>query len=222
MEKVLNEKESLELIGQMISSARNNLQKGTGKIFLLWGYMVAFVALVNLVLLYALPLEVAHYSYYTWFIMPLGLIPYAVLLRRITAESGTRTYIDQVMGYVWIAFGVSVFTLVICMFLASIPSFQGDDGFFGFLKWVHWGFFIPVMLILYGFALFVSGKAYRTVSMVWGAAFCWIMTVVIFLLPGSESMMQYQLIALILSVTAGYIIPGHLLGNKEQRYVQGT
>ena len=50
MENLLNEKESLQLIGQMISTAKNNLQKGTGKIFLLWGYLIAGVSFATFVL----------------------------------------------------------------------------------------------------------------------------------------------------------------------------
>jgi hypothetical protein len=44
MEKSLSEKESLDLINTMISSARNNLQKGIGNIYLLWGYVIAVLA----------------------------------------------------------------------------------------------------------------------------------------------------------------------------------
>jgi hypothetical protein len=34
--------------------------------------------------------------------------------------------------------------------------------------------------------------------------------------------MEIQLISLILSIIAGYIIPGHLLNSKEKEHVQGS
>ena len=55
MEKEFNEKEGLELINSMILTARNNLQKGMGSIFLLWGYLIAFISILILILLITLP-----------------------------------------------------------------------------------------------------------------------------------------------------------------------
>ena len=37
-DKKLNEKESLELITQMIQNTRRNLDTGSGNMFLVWGY----------------------------------------------------------------------------------------------------------------------------------------------------------------------------------------
>lgn len=45
-DKRLNEKESLELIAQMIQNTRKNLDAGSGNMFLLWGYVSALIALV--------------------------------------------------------------------------------------------------------------------------------------------------------------------------------
>ncbi len=222
METTFTEKESLELIGRMISTAKKNLQKGTGRVFLLWGYLVATVALSNLLLLILLPERIHYYSYYVWFAMLPGLIPYYLMIRRMSHSSGVQTYVDQVMGYVWCAFGVSIFTLIICMLLASVPLFTDSGGLFASLNWMHWGFLIPVMLILYGFALFVSGKAYRLSPMVRGAVVCWTMAILIFLLPGSKYMLHYQLMGLVISVVAGYILPGHLLNKKENGDIQGS
>lgn len=219
MEKTLSEKESLDLINVMISSARNNLQKGTGNIFLLWGYVIAILALANLLLVLILPSQIKYYSFDVWFATPLGLIVYFYLLRKIKEMQMVRTYIDKIVGYVWIAFGIAVFALVISMILASIHGFGRADGIFEPLDWIHWSFLIPFMLILYGFALFVSGMAYRFKPLIIGAIICWSCTLVIFLLYHIDYYMKIQLTCLILSVIAGYIIPGHLLNSKEKKHV---
>jgi hypothetical protein len=219
MEKTLSEKESLELINSMISSARNNLQKETGNIFLFWGYVIALLALANLVLLLVIPEPVSYYSYCVWFATPLGLFGYLFLLRKNKKIQVVTTYVDKVMTYVWIAFGISVLVLVIFMLLYSIPGFRSENGPLVFSYWAHWSLMIPFMLMLYGFALFVSGLAYRFSPLVIGAVICWACTLIISLVTSFAHAMEIQLASLILSVIAGYIIPGHLLTIKEKKHV---
>ena len=44
-DRKLNEKESLELITQMIQNTRRNLDAGGGNMFLLWGYVGTHAAI---------------------------------------------------------------------------------------------------------------------------------------------------------------------------------
>jgi hypothetical protein len=220
MEKQFSEQESLELINQMINSAKNNLQKGIGNVFLLWGYLVAFTSIVNLILLIILPDRINHYSYFIWYLMPLGLFFHYFLLGRILKNSTVKTYVDKIMGYVWIAFTISVLVLVIAMSLTSILNSTGDEpNQFDFPNWIHWIFMTPFMLILYGFALFVSGKAYHFKPLVIGAFICWASTAAIFIMFRTGYFMELQLLALFASVVSGFIIPGHLLNQKEKSHV---
>lgn len=219
MEKTLSKEESLELINVMINSARNNLQKGTGNIFLIWGYVIAVLAMANLLLLLILPHQINYYSFYVWGATPLGFICYFRQLRKINEMQLVRSYVDKIVVYVWIAFGVSVFVLAGSMLLASINGFRGSDGIFGSLNWIHWSFMIPFMLILYGFALFVSGMAYRFKSLTIGAVICWFCALVGFAFYQLDYYMEIQLASLIVSIIAGYIIPGHLLNIKEKKHV---
>ena len=45
-ERKLNEKESLELIAQMIQNTKNRLETNCGMPFLFWGYTTLFVSLL--------------------------------------------------------------------------------------------------------------------------------------------------------------------------------
>jgi len=220
METTLSEKESLELISTMISSAKNNLSKGMGKIYLLWGYVIALLALVNLILLLTLPPHIFYYSYYVWYATPLGLIVYFNLIRKIKEMQMVRTYIDTIVTYVWIAFSIAVLVLVISMLLVSVHGFGEPVGKYDLLNWIQWSFLIPFMLILYGFALFVSGLAYCFRPLEVGAIICWACTLVISLFYRAAAASEIQLGCLILSVIAGYIIPGHMLNIKEKSHVQ--
>ena len=218
MEKQFSEKESLELINQMINSAKHNLQKGKGRFFLLWGYLISGIALVNLLLLLILPSRIGHYAYNIWIITPLGLLPHYLIARRMAMNSIVKTYVETIMNKVWLAFGISIGVLMVSMLLASFQRFGGGE-VPNVLNWIHWNFLIPFMLILYGFALFISGNAYRFKPLVNGAFICWISTVVIFILYKSIYFMEFTLVALIVSLICGYIIPGHIMNNEEQQNV---
>jgi hypothetical protein len=208
MEKQFSEQESLELINQMINSAKNNLQKGAGKFFLLWGYLISGTALLNLLLLLLLPNPISHYAYFVWMITPLGLFPHFLIARKITQEQIVVTYVETIMNKVWIAFGISIGILLTSMLIAS------------FQNWIHWSSLIPFMLILYGFALYISGHAYRFKPLITGAFICWISsTIIIFSMSLTNYFMELSLIELVICLIAGYIVPGHLLNKKEQSHV---
>lgn len=96
-EKKLNEKESLELIAQMIQNSKKNLQLGSGNMFLLWGYLSASVALV----VYALVLLTGNQVWnVVWFAIP--LIGCSVSYWQMKKESTPiLTYTDKVLKMIW-------------------------------------------------------------------------------------------------------------------------
>jgi hypothetical protein len=225
MEKEFNEKEGLELINSMILTARNNLQKGMGSIFLLWGYLIAFISILILILLITLPHGKEYFAFYSWFLMPLALPVHYRLLKRMEGLQLVRTYIDRVMTYVWVAFGISCFLLIMGMLVFTLSRLSTlDPGVPGYIHilWSHWDMVIPIMLILYGFALFVSGKSYRFKPLVVGSIVCWLFPLVIFVLAHLRHYMEFQMIALFVSILCGYIIPGHLLQAKDKEHVSAT
>ena len=218
MENQLTEKESLELIGKMINSAKNNLQKGTGKIFLLWGYLVAIISMAVFILLILLPGEVKYNAYSLYFLMALGAPVHWKLIKQKEHQQLMKTYIERVMDFVWIAFSVSILTIVSGMLLSSIlglPLFTDVAPAYEFLRWYQWSLMTPFMLCLYGFALFVSGRAYRFNPLATGGIVCWISTFLLIILCHHPHLLKIQQAVLFISVIFGFIIPGHLLRKKE-------
>jgi len=219
METLFSEKQSLELISQMISSAKNRLQKGTGKIFLLWGYMVAVISLLIFILLMILPGENKYYSYMLWILMVLGVPFHIQLVKRMEHEQLVKTYIDKIMDFVWIAFTISILTvitgMVISTLLLQIKSVVVEPGH-EFLLWFPWLFVTPVMLCLYGLALFISGKSYKFRPLVVGGYICWGGAFFLIIFFHHPHLLKIQQIVLCISAVAGFIIPGHLLNKKEQ------
>lgn len=222
MEQNFTEKESLELIGKMINSAKNNLQKGLGSIFLLWGYLVACISLIIFILLILLPGETRYYSFFLWSLMAIGAPIHIRMIKKIEQQQLVKTYIDRIMGFVWIAFTISIVTIIVGTLITTVlilPPFRTFSPGFEFLRWFPWTFFTPFMLCLYGFALFVSGKAYQFKPLVTGGIICWIATLLLIFSYHYHYLLQLQELILFISVIFGFIIPGHLLRKKEKIHV---
>jgi hypothetical protein len=219
METSLSEKQSLELISQMIQSAKNRLQKGMGKTFLLWGYLVAVISLLIFILLILLPGESRYYAYMLWALMAVGAPFHIRLAKKMEQQQLVKTYIDRIMDYVWIAFTISLLTVISGMLLhtlmLSLKPLVVEPGH-EFRLWFYWLFVTPVMLCLYGLALFISGKAYEFKPLVVGGYICWGGAFFLIIAFHHPHLLRLQQIVLCISAVAGFIIPGHLLNKKEQ------
>ena len=225
MENLLNEKESLQLIGQMISTAKNNLQKGTGKIFLLWGYLVAGVSFATFVLSINLPKQTEYRAYFLWFFLILGMPVHFWLIKKRENERLVMTYIEKLMNWVWIGFTISILVVVFGMLFDSfiLTYFAGDikEGN-NFVYWFQWLLLTPFMLCLYGFALFVSGKAYGFKPLVIGGIVCFLGSFFLLFSIHKTGVVYFQQMVLGVSAVAGFVIPGHMLNRKEHKDVQGS
>lgn len=108
-EKILSEKESLELISKMISETKNKLERGGGNIFLLWGYLGVCVSLI----VYGLLNFTGNHSVmWLWFLIPVIGYP-AMFFMRSKSQTGSVTFIGSVISKIWIVIGV-------CTVLVSI------------------------------------------------------------------------------------------------------
>lgn len=117
-ERQLNEKESLELITRMIQNTQQKLEKGNGMPFLVWGYTTI---VVSLLVWYFLSVTGDYRMHYLWFLIPVVAGPIMFILIRKN-EKGVRTYVDRVVGYVWIVMGVAGFMIsVTAMFFWNLP-----------------------------------------------------------------------------------------------------
>jgi len=231
MENSFSEKQSLELISQMISNAKNNLQKGNARVILLWGYIVAGISLATAILFFKLPEESKHDAFYLWFLAAAGIPFHFYLLKKISRENVVRTYIGDLMNKVWIGFTIAILLVVMGMLTDTLlVVFIGHPvkpasmsvRHFEFVYWFQWLLLTPFILCLYGFALFVSGKAYRFRPLSIGGLICFIGA--FFLLAGMHHLGVYpfQQFVLFICAVAGFVVPGHLLNRKEKKDVQGS
>lgn len=191
-EKPLSETESLALISSMIKKTQGGLQDN-GFYFLLWGWLV-FVASAGQYVL--LKMGYPEESNYSWAIlMPLGGIISAVRGAREGKKQRVKTYTDDMLRSVLIAYLVALFITLIFM------SIHGG-----------WELAYPMVMVVYGMWLFISGSVLKFKPLIIGGLINFTCAI------GGFYIHTFELILLLsFAVLAGYIIPGHLLNAKFKR-----
>jgi hypothetical protein len=189
MEPEMTEKESLELISKMINTAKSQIDKSNAFFYLLWGYLVVAASLLH----YSLCVfwNLWKYAPYAWLLMFVGVfisIPYS---RQMGKKRKVSTYIGRIIGYLWIGYAISI----------SLLFFASRD--FSL-------YYTPVILLFVAFAIFVSGIAFKFKPLIVGAIICWICAAITFRFQAME-----QLLINAFAITAGYIIPGHLIYRQK-------
>jgi hypothetical protein len=178
----LSREESLRIIHEMISAAKNEV-KADAFIFLLWGWLV-FLASISQYILIHMNVE---WNEAPWMLMPLGGAVTVFYVIRKGKKDKTKTAVTESLKYTWIAFSAA---LLIIMFFNSMSFLQ----------------VLPCIMVLYGMGLFLSGAALQFKPLMYGGVFCWVCAI-----AGFEIQNVHQLLILSLAVLGGYIIPGYLL-----------
>ena len=100
-ERKLNEKESLELIAQMIQNSKKNLQVGRGNQFILWGWLGAITSLVVMGMLMWTKNPAWNWL---WFAIP--IIGWPTMMWQMKQEKKpVVTFTDKVLKAVWMSIG---------------------------------------------------------------------------------------------------------------------
>ena len=100
-ERKLNEKESLELIAQMIQNSKKNLQVGRGNQFILWGWLGAITSLVVMGMLMWTKNPMWNWL---WFAIP--VIGWPTMMWQMKKEKKpVVTFTDKVLKAVWMSIG---------------------------------------------------------------------------------------------------------------------
>ena len=194
-EKPLNEEESLALINRMIVSAQKGVSDN-GFYFLLWGWLVFTASMVNWCMIQFFHSENGNWA---WAIlMPLGGIVSAIYGWKVDRKKKVKTYSDEVMDYLAGGFMIALFSV---LFIFSIKF--------------DWLVIYPLIMLLYGFWLFVSGGVLKFKPLIIGGIINFACAI------GSLWIKDFHIILLLsFAVLAGYIIPGHLLNMKYKREKQ--
>ena len=193
-QKSLSNEESFEVISRMIRTAQHDLSDQSFY-YLIWGWLVLAASLGHYFLMqsgYEMP-------FLTWVIlMPLGGIITAVYSNRQNKKEKVKSYIDDVMKYVITAFLVSLSTVLLFMSKLELNTY-------------------PMVMMIYGIWLFVSGGALKFRPVIAGGIMNWIIGIGAFFVS-----FEIQLLFLAMSVLLGFIIPGYLLKRQYRQQTAAT
>jgi hypothetical protein len=194
-----SEKESMAVIMEMISTARNSLQKGIADFIIFWGYLIALTAIAAFVTGFFHP----EYMSWVWLSCVGGWVFSFVKGRKINLAAEFRTYTNIIFGRLWLGFGAACLVLVFCIFYASY-RYQLSILFFTLT---------PTILLMQGICLFTSGFLYRFKPFIYAAAGSVICSILCYVLP------HYQFVILAVCEITSLVIPGHLLNRKAEKNV---
>lgn len=103
-EKRLDAAESLALIERMIENTRNDMERNAGRPFLVWGY----VTLLTTLLVWGTVVQTGEPRWnLLWLLIPLlgGTLTYFTRGKR--TEGMVHTFVDRVLGSVWLVAGLT-------------------------------------------------------------------------------------------------------------------
>jgi uncharacterized membrane protein len=126
----------------------------------------------------------------------MAIIQIFIIKKKRKAQK-VNTYTEEINGFVWLAF-------FICLMLSFfIVSYSGNQ------KLIY-----PILLVLYGMPIFLSGVILKFKPLILGSIYCWVFSVLaLFILP------EFQLLLVAVAVVLAWIIPGYLLRSKYNNNV---
>lgn len=119
-DRALNEKESLQLISQMIQSSKQNLEVGRGNEFLLWGYTTTILAFAIFVLEWVTRQDFWSFGWLLLFVFWAGMNYF-----RRSKKPQVVTYTSKAINQVWRVLGY-MFIITVIVFFALTYAFQAS------------------------------------------------------------------------------------------------
>lgn len=214
-EKQLSEKESLDLIAQMIHTAKNSYHD-TGVGAMMWGLVIAVCSLVKLSEIhfgYRLPFDI-------YLLTLVAVIPQIYLTVREKKLRKVKTYDDNYMDYIWLAFGICIFLMIFIInhVFAGLGPMQQEyrelvkgrtgTAYFSFNEYIS-----PLFLLLYGLPTFITGAACKFRPMLWGGLFCWACSILTL-----YTTVKIDLLLTAASALLAWFIPGLVMEKEYRRY----
>ena len=188
-ESSLTSEESLEVIQSMILKAKNQFSEN-GKLYLLWGWVILFCSLGYFILD-----NILHYEkpQLIWMGTWIAVIYMFIYLRREGRRRIVKTYTDDLLGYVWMAF--IILMLLGSFLVARIPQFYLYNYQF--------------VLLFYGVPTFLSGTILKFRPLIYGGIICWILAFL-----STFVNFHYHSLMVSVAVICAWIIPGYILKMK--------
>ncbi len=183
------EQDSLKLINEMISKAKkSHIEKGIASI--LWGGLIFFCSMYTWV-----ETQFNFNGGDPWILTLVALAIQIFFAAKDGKKRNYKSYEADVLGSVWIAFGI-------CMFVLIIYSNKHPSN----------GEITSLFMMLYALPTFVTGKVTKFKPMVYGGIFCWLFSLISIFTP-------FKIDSLLMAACglAAWLIPGIILWNQYKK-----
>lgn len=202
-EKKLTEKESLELITQMIHSSKQKMEVGDGNQFLYWGYCTAILS----ILLFSL-IKLTDSLIWTWgWMLLFGVWP-LIAYKKKQKPATVVTYTDKVINQVWQVMGwMFAFTFI-------------TSGIIEILLYQQANFIImlPLSLLYSGLGVSITGIIIQERWMVYSPIVAFVICIyMLTMLIHNEPITLLWYLYFGLSFVIMMIVPGHILNHKAKQ-----
>lgn len=185
-EKMMTGEDSLRLITEMINKTKANIRQGSFHL-LFWGWLI-FVCSFSEYLLFRL--TGWQNVWVVWLLTIPGVFVSFIYAYIHGRRSKVFTYADMIYMWIWIGFLITA----IILFLILSDAIETVS---------------PFILVIAGYATFMSGFIIKFRPLIIGGITFWIFTVIShFAGPG------FAPLAMPLAVLTGYLLPGYLLKRK--------
>jgi hypothetical protein len=189
-ENKMTEQESFRLINEMIGKAKKSyVTKGAAS--MVWGVLIIFCSLVSW--------SQAHFKYDLnfdiWLLALLALIPQLYFSIKERRSKKFTAYDEVTAGYIWMAFGVSIF--ILSLYFSHQP--QGGQS-------------SSLVMMLYAIPTFITGGLCKFKPMIIGGIICWAASII--------SIFTSTEIDLLLMAACGlfaWLVPGIILWNRYKK-----
>ncbi len=210
-EKQLTEKESLDLIAQMIKKAKDTCHD-TGIASMMWGAVIAVCALVKLSELhfdYRLPFDI-------YLLTIVAVIPQIFISIKSKKERKVKTYDDAFMDTLWLGFGIMIFLMIFITnsLFDVMDGYKNPEGHSAVFKLYE--FISPLFLILYGMPTFVTGVSVKFKPMILGGILCWICCIITI-----YTTVKIDLLLTAVSAVFAWLIPGIIMEKDYRKAKRG-
>jgi hypothetical protein len=186
LNKELQPAESLQLIAEVISRTKDNI-KVHGRLFLLWGWLIAGASILFFVL--------HEYTSFTLYFLPFpALVTIGIILtiRHFSRQTrSAETYVGYFLKNLWLAIGLGFVVAVFANVIQAHAPFT-------------------YTILLGGIGTLASGLALRFRPLVVGG-------VLLLLFAAGSVFVAEQYVPLLqaVAVAAGYLVPGYLLQHSK-------
>ena len=188
-EKHLTGEESLQLITDMISRAKNDYED-TGIAALMWGSIITFCGLITF----------GNYWWNirwldnVWWLPAIAIVPQIIISAKERKRRKIKTHYDDAMGGIWLSFAITLFLL---SYYTSVYHISNTNSLF---------------IIIYGIPTFATGYGRRFIPMIIGGIACWVFAIAAMYVP-----FPYTMLLTAAAAQLAWFIPGFILWKRYRK-----